>query len=191
MSIANIWMDGDLIIKILIIALVLVLIMALEKMYQYFQTYRTMKQLEKLDTLEEVETLKDSFIKNTLLEIKNFQASSNTLLNAFVGVKLDMYEYYIMRYVTTIGVIAILSPMLGLIGTFTGVLHVFEGIGSIGLNDPAVIARGIKEVLVDTMAGLIVAVIAMIFYKSFEYVSAKNISKYEEKIYMLLRGKNA
>lgn len=191
MSIADIWMHGDFVIKILIIALVLVLMMTLEKTYQYFQTFRAMKQLEEIENLNEIEEIRDGFVKNTLLEIKNFKGTSEALLNSFVGVKLDMYEHYMMRYVTFIGVIAVLSPMLGLIGTFIGVWHVFDGVGNIGLNDPAVIARGIKEVIVDTMAGLVVAVIAMLFYKSFEFMSAKNVSKYEEKIYRLLRGQDA
>ncbi len=191
MSIADIWAHGDFVIKILIIALIAVVVMAFEKGYQYFQTFRAMKQLRDRELLGELDGLKEGFVKNTLLEIKNFSGTSETLLNAFVGVKLDMFESHMMRYVTIIGVIAILAPMLGLIGTFIGVWHVFEGVGNIGLNDPSVIARGIKEVIVDTMAGLIVAVVAMVFYKTFEFVSSYFVTKFEEKLYRLLRGHDA
>jgi len=191
MSIMEFWSHSDWVIKVLLLVLGVVLVMVFEKLYHYFLNYKSMQQLQNMNTLNELDTMDESFIKETLLEIKNFSGSSEDLFNSFVGVKLDLYEHYMMRYVTIIGVVAILSPMLGLIGTFIGVWHVFEGVGNIGLNDPAVIAKGIKEVIIDTMAGLVVAVIAMIFYKTFEFIGAKSVTKFEEKLYKLLRGQDA
>jgi len=191
MSIVDIWMQNDWIVKILIMSLILVLVMACEKFYQYYFSYKHTKKLNEIQVLDEVDTLPEGFLKETLVDIKNFKGSSESLLNAFVGVKLDRYEQYMMRFVTFIGVIAVLSPMLGLIGTFIGVWHVFEGVGDLGLSDPSAMAKGIKEVLIDTMAGLVVAVIAMILYKFFEFLSLKNVSVFEERIYKLLRGPDA
>lgn len=191
MSIAGYWIHGDFIIKTLIIALFFVLVMVLEKFYQFYKSYKDLKKLQNIASLKELDTLPEGKVKATLIDIKEFESTNESLHNSFVGVKLDLYEQFMMRFVTIIGVIAILSPMLGLIGTFIGVWHVFAGVGDIGLNDPAVIAKGIKEVIIDTMAGLIVAVIAMIFYKLFEFMSTKNVSLFEEKLYKLLREKNA
>jgi len=191
MSIMEFWSHSDWVIKVLLLVLGVVLVMVFEKLYHYFLNYKSMQQLQNMNTLNELDTMDESFIKETLLEIKNFSGSSEALFNSFVVVKLDLYEHYMMRYVTIIGVVAILSPMLGLIGTFIGVWHVFEGVGNIGLNDPAVIDKGIKEVIIDTMAGLVVAVIAMIFYKTFEFIGAKSVTKFEEKLYKLLRGQDA
>jgi len=191
MSIMEFWSHSDWVIKVLLLVLGVVLVMVFEKLYHYFLNYKSMQQLQNMNTLNELDTMDESCIKETLLEIKNFSGSSEALFNSFEGVKLDLYEHYMMRYVTIIGVVAILSPMLGLIGTFIGVWHVFEGVGNIGLNDPAVIAKGIKEVIIDTMAGLVVAVIAMIFYKTFEFIGAKSVTKFEENLYKLLRGQDA
>jgi len=191
MSIAEVWLHGDWIIKILLAALGIVIIMAFEKLYQHYINYKIMKQLQSIDSLDEIAKLDNGFVKNMLFDIESFKGSSDALLNSFVGVKLDSYEQYIARFVSIIGVIAILSPMLGLIGTFIGVWHVFDGVGNIGLNDPAVIARGIKQVIVDTMAGLVVAVISMIIYKFFEFIGVKSVTKFEEKLYKLLRGHDA
>ena len=192
MNIAQIWMDNDWIVKILIISLGVVLVMVLEKLYSYYTLYITLKELNDIENLEEIDELKESYIKQTLTEIKEFSTSSSeTLLNSFINVKLDLYEQYTMKYITTIGLIAVLAPMLGLIGTFIGVWHVFDGVSDISLSDPSIIARGIKEVLIDTMSGLIVAVISMVFYKGFEYVSGQNVSKFEEKVYRLIREKDA
>lgn len=191
MSIAEIWIQNDWVVKTLLIALGVVALMVFEKIYNYYTLYKTLKELDAIKSLEEVDALKDGYVKNALLEIKEFDSKSETLFHSFVNVKIDMYEQYVMKYVTTIGLIAVLSPMLGLIGTFIGVWHVFEGVSDISLSDPSVIAKGIKEVLVDTMSGLVVAVISMIFYKSFEYVSSKNVSVFEEKIYRLIREEDA
>ncbi|QSZ42160.1 hypothetical protein GJV85_08555 [Sulfurimonas aquatica] len=191
MNIAQIWMENDWVVKILIIALGIVMVMVFEKLYSYFSLYKTLKKLDEIKSLDEIDSIKDAHVRKTLQEIRDFDSNSETLFHSFVNVKIDMYEQYAMKYITTIGLIAVLSPMLGLIGTFIGVWHVFEGISDISLSDPSVIAKGIKEVLIDTMSGLIVAVISMIFYKGFEYVSTKNVSAFEEKIYRLIREKDA
>ncbi len=191
MSIADIWMENDWVVKILIVSLGVVFVMVFEKLYSYYTLGKALKRLDTMKSLDDVETLGDGHIKNTLKEIKEFDTSSETLFLSFVNVKIDLYEQYTMKYITTIGLVAVLAPMLGLIGTFIGVWHVFEGISDISLSDPSVIAQGIKEVLVDTMSGLLVAVISMIFYKGFEYLSGKNVSIFEEKIYRLIREKDA
>lgn len=191
MNIAQIWIEHDWIVRILMIGLAIVLIMVFEKVYNYYKLSYALKELENIKSLEDVNNLQTSYIKETLQEIKEFNTSSESLFLSFVNVKIDMYEQYTMKYITTIGLIAVLSPMIGLIGTFIGVWHVFEGVSDVSLSDPSIIAKGIKEVLVDTMSGLIVAVISMIFYKAFDYLSSKNVSKFEEKIYRLIRVNDA
>jgi len=187
MSIAQIWIDHDWTVRTLIMALGMVFIMVFEKLYSYFKLSKSLKQLSSMESLEDIDSLETCYIKSTLQEIKEFNSTSESVFLSFVNVKIDLYEQYAMKYITTIGLIAVLSPMLGLIGTFIGVWHVFEGVSDISLSDPSIIARGIKEVLVDTMSGLIVAVISMIFYKGFEYLSGKYVTLFEEKVYRLIR----
>lgn len=191
MSIFEFWMEHDWVIKILSIALIVVIIMALEKVYQYFVSSARLKELRAMKDLNDIEKLKAGVMRSSVEDIVSFEGSSETLFNANVGVKLDMYEQYMMRSVSFIGLVAVLAPMIGLIGTFIGVWHVFGGVGDSGLNDPGIIARGIKEVLIDTMAGLVVAVISMIFYKMFEHISNKFVSQFEAKLYELIRDTHA
>jgi len=188
MSIFELWIENDWVIRILIIAVFVVLIIALEKTYQFIKVYMMLREVHSLQSIEEHENLNNNMMREILEDIHSFKDSDAALFNANVGVKLDIFEASQMKYVGVIATIATLSPMLGLIGTFIGVWHVFEGVGNVGLNDPAIIARGIKEVLVDTMAGLIVAVIAMIFYKLFEYLGQRNIMHFEDKLYKLLKN---
>jgi biopolymer transport protein ExbB len=69
-------------------------------------------------------------------------------------------------YLTTLGTIATVSPLLGLLGTVIGMVELFGAFTSTG-HDVAQFARGISVALYNTAAGIIVAVPAMIFYRYF------------------------
>jgi biopolymer transport protein ExbB/TolQ len=58
-----------------------------------------------------------------------------------------------------------LAPLLGLLGTVTGMISLFEVITAFGTGDPRLLAGGISEALVTTEFGLIVAVPAMFFFR--------------------------
>jgi biopolymer transport protein ExbB len=70
------------------------------------------------------------------------------------------------RYLTTLGTIATISPLLGLFGTVVGMIVIFRTQGPAGTN-PAELAHGISIALYNTAFGLIVAVPSMIFYRHF------------------------
>ena len=69
------------------------------------------------------------------------------------------------RYLNTLGTIAAVSPLLGLLGTVIGMVKVFAAITSHGVGDPAVLAGGISEALITTAAGLAVAIPSLIGYR--------------------------
>ncbi len=72
------------------------------------------------------------------------------------------------RYLSTLGTIANISTLLGLLGTVTGNIRAFGVIGSMGaMGDPAILAGAIAEALVTTAAGLIVSIPAVVFYNYF------------------------
>ena len=69
------------------------------------------------------------------------------------------------RFLTSLGTIAHISPLLGLLGTVTGNIQAFGVLGEFGAaGDPAILARGISEALITTAAGIIVSIPAIIFY---------------------------
>jgi biopolymer transport protein ExbB len=70
------------------------------------------------------------------------------------------------RFLTTLGTIAAISPLLGLFGTIVGMIEIFSAQGPTGSN-PAQLAHGISVALYNTAFGLIVAVPSMIFYRHF------------------------
>ncbi|WP_068639270.1 MotA/TolQ/ExbB proton channel family protein [Thauera butanivorans] len=70
------------------------------------------------------------------------------------------------RYLTTLGTIAAISPLLGLFGTIIGMIDIFASQGVSGAN-PAQLAQGISIALYTTGLGLIIAIPAMIFWRHF------------------------
>lgn len=70
------------------------------------------------------------------------------------------------RYLTTLGTIATVSPLWGLLGTVIGMVELFGAFTSTG-HDVAMFARGISVALYNTAMGILVAVPSLIFYRHF------------------------
>lgn len=75
--------------------------------------------------------------------------------------------YGMERYLNALGTVALVAPMLGLIGAVLGIIDVFSDIRFHGTGDPNALAGGISEALITTAAGLIVAVPATIMHRFF------------------------
>jgi biopolymer transport protein ExbB len=71
------------------------------------------------------------------------------------------------RYLNTLGTIASITPLLGLLGTVIGMIKVFAAITSVGVGDASVLAGGISEALITTATGMSVAIPSLIFYRYF------------------------
>lgn len=69
------------------------------------------------------------------------------------------------RYLNTLGTIAAVTPLLGLLGTVIGMIKVFAAITAAGVGDPRALAGGISEALLTTAAGLCVAIPSLILYR--------------------------
>jgi biopolymer transport protein ExbB len=69
------------------------------------------------------------------------------------------------RFLGTLGTIAAVSPLLGLLGTVTGMIQAFEAISAEGVGDPRILSGGIGTALITTAAGLIVAIPALFAYR--------------------------
>ena len=69
------------------------------------------------------------------------------------------------RFVNSVGTIASISPLLGLLGTVTGIINAFKGVMLGGMGDPRVLAGGISEALICTAGGLAVAIPAYVAHR--------------------------
>ncbi|MCL4145881.1 UNVERIFIED_CONTAM: hypothetical protein GTU68_001644 [Idotea baltica] len=72
------------------------------------------------------------------------------------------------RFLSALGTIAAVTPLLGLLGTVLGMISVFAEIMISGTGNAGVLAGGISQALITTAAGLTIAIPAMIFHRHFE-----------------------
>lgn len=71
------------------------------------------------------------------------------------------------RYLNTLGTIAAITPLLGLLGTVLGIMRVFAVITTQGTANTQSLSGGIAEALITTVAGLAIAIPALILYRYF------------------------
>jgi biopolymer transport protein ExbB len=97
------------------------------------------------------------------------------------------------KFLSSLGTIAHISPLLGLLGTVTGNIQAFGVLGNFGsVADPSVLAKGISEALITTAAGIIVSIPAIIFYNYLVSKVNHSIIRLENRVgemVLLLKGK--
>ena len=77
--------------------------------------------------------------------------------------RLTVFE--LDRYLNTLGTIAAISPLMGLLGTVFGMIQMFGALKASGVGDPSQLAGGIGQALISTAAGLTVAIPALYFHR--------------------------
>jgi len=90
------------------------------------------------------------------------------------------------RYLTLLGSIASITPLLGLLGTVDGIIRVFSGIAVGGMGDPAILSEGISEALICTASGLTVAIPSLFFHRHFERLVDDRVVRMEEESLRLI-----
>lgn len=90
------------------------------------------------------------------------------------------------RFLNTLGIIAEISPLLGLLGTVFGMIEIFSALMLHGAGDPASLAGGISVALITTAAGLTVAIPSLIFHRYFVRLVDDYVVCMEEEALKLL-----
>jgi biopolymer transport protein ExbB len=97
--------------------------------------------------------------------LKNVQSSAQVMKEA-IDETGRAVSHELERFLTTLGTIATVSPLLGLLGTVIGMIEIFGSQTPSGSN-PIVLAHGISIALYNTAMGLIVAIPSMIFHRHY------------------------
>ncbi len=84
-----------------------------------------------------------------------------------VDTAIDLEQVEMERNLSILGTMSNIAPLLGLFGTVVGIIRAFADIARTGSGGGAVVAMGVSEALLTTAAGIIVAVIATVFYNFF------------------------
>ena len=89
------------------------------------------------------------------------------------------------RFLNTLGTIALIGPLLGLLGTVFGLIKMFFAVMISGVGDPMKMAGGIGEALVCTAAGLCVAIPAYVLHRYFRGRVADLVVEMERQVFLL------
>ena len=90
------------------------------------------------------------------------------------------------RFLGALGTIALISPLLGLLGTVFGLIRMFFAVMLSGVGDPLKMAGGIGEALVCTAAGLCVAIPAYVFHRYFRGRVQDLVVELERQVFLLV-----
>lgn len=77
---------------------------------------------------------------------------------------MEYEENQLSQWVNYLNVVAAIAPMVGLLGTVSGMIGAFQTIGSGGMGNPELLAGSIGEALITTAAGLVIGIPAMVLY---------------------------
>jgi biopolymer transport protein ExbB len=122
-------------------------------------------QQDQLDVKQIQEVHQSSPIGQVLAAGLAYRHASRDVLKEVVEDTGRHVVHDLERYLSPLGTIAAISPLLGLLGTVSGMIRSFTAITANGVPNPAVLAGGISEALVATAAGLTVAIPALIAYR--------------------------
>jgi biopolymer transport protein ExbB len=107
---------------------------------------------------------RSSFLTNVLLRGLERIGRGRSMVDAVIAehsLKESMLFRTRVSYLSSIGVV---SPMVGLLGTVTGMIKAFKTLGTGGIADPSLLAAAIGEVLIATATGLMIAIPAFFAY---------------------------
>lgn len=113
-----------------------------------------------------------------LVNEKNFD-KANLRLKAEEAGRFEVNR--LEQYLSLLGTIATVSPILGLLGTVMGMINIFSNLLESNLGSVSPLAGGIAEALVTTAAGLVVAIPTLIFYRHFSRVIENYSLELEEE----------
>lgn len=175
-------------------------VVAMAIIFERFWALRAHKVLPREIVPEIWKQYKDNRLDNAT--VRNLRANSplGTVLAAGVINRLHGREvmkeaieeagrhvvYELERFLNTLGTIASITPLLGLLGTVVGMIKVFTAIVQGGVGDPEILAGGISEALITTAAGLSVAIPALMFHRYFQGRVIELVIKMEEEAIRLI-----
>jgi biopolymer transport protein ExbB len=84
-----------------------------------------------------------------------------------IDTAIEVEQVEMERNLSVLGTMSNIAPLLGLFGTVVGIIRAFADIARTGSGGSSVVAMGVAEALMTTAAGIIVAVIATIFFNTF------------------------
>jgi len=110
----------------------------------------------------------DSCLKNPMLAVLEGKGLSKDSWEKNISRKLSETQLELKRFLWILGTIGNLAPFIGLFGTVVGIIKAFESMSTSGQSGFTVVSAGLAEALIATAAGILVAIVSVIFYNYFQ-----------------------
>ena len=123
------------------------------------------EQREFRETHEEIARLAEAAGGGSMGRFLIMQKELEDLKDELVIETEEAARTYMGKHLPILNTIGNISPLLGLLGTITGMIIAFESIAAAGAGDPRVVAGGISQALVTTATGLIIAIPTIVSYR--------------------------
>ena len=111
------------------------------------------------------ELLERSPLERLSAQVLQVRHDGKSVMQDLLFVEVKQIAHELERYLSTLGSMAAITPLLGLLGTVIGMIKVFSAIQAAGLGEASLLAGGISEALVTTAAGLGVAIPALVMHR--------------------------
>ena len=157
---------GVIMIPILLLGIICIIVV-LYKLFELF-FHRPSNDFQQLETTVQASSAKGEALENELFTVAQKCIARREHLLFWLGVS------------------ATAAPLLGLLGTVTGMIHTFRLITAVGVGDARLLADGISEALVTTEAGLCVAIPALLCHAWLTRMARRHASNLEAKINNIL-----
>jgi len=123
-----------------------------------------------------------NIMKAGLLKYGRPQEEIERTIEAASGHELSRLE----RGLAVIATVANIAPLLGFLGTVSGMINSFDALARAGLSNPGLVAKGISEALITTATGLAVAIPMLVAYNYFTSRVSKFVLEMETSANVLL-----
>ena len=178
MRLFEIIQHGGFIMYPLLFCSVLIWAVVMEKFYSlsrfskqnrdFFSQAQVMMKNGQYEQVKGLYSSAQDLIARPYLTLLEERTSSKTLREEKVYRRLLESQAGLRRFMWILGTIGSSAPFIGLFGTVVGIIRAFDDISLAGKSGFSVVAGSLSEALIATAAGILVAVIAVVFYNFFQ-----------------------
>ncbi len=112
--------------------------------------------------------------------------ASKTAMEEGIMESVVREEQQVSFWINFLSLVASIAPMIGLLGTVSGMIGAFQKIGQGGMGKPELLASNIGEALITTATGLVIAIPALFFYFLFKNLLNRTLIRAEEQFSIVL-----
>jgi len=178
MGMLNLFREGGFVMYPLLICSLAIWAVVFEKYYSIFKFTKEYKSLYglahplirdgKIDEAKGLYSQADGLVGRPYLTLFDGIKASKELREEQVSRRLVETQLGLKRFMWVLGTIGSSAPFVGLFGTVVGIIRSFESIAEAGKSGFSVVAAGLSEALIASAAGILVAIVAVVFYNYFQ-----------------------